>query len=106
MNFEAEVPETVTQHRSTFEKFNVIKYEGECYFNYYVLLLNKAEDQVMHNILRPLRHTKIRRFLIAIIRLVWSLYRSGTVNSNTVNSKFHLIRSFFEIFARFLSFHV
>ena len=23
-------------------------------------------------------------------------YRSGTVNSNTVNSKFHLIRSFFE----------
>ena len=34
------------------------------------------------------------------------LYRSDTVNSNTVNSKFHLIRSFFEIFARFLSFHV
>ena len=35
-----------------------------------------------------------------------SLYRSGTVNSNTVNSKFHLIRSFFEIFARYLLFHV
>ena len=33
-------------------------------------------------------------------------YRSGTVNSNTVNSKFHLIQSFFDIFARFLSFHV
>ena len=33
-------------------------------------------------------------------------YRSGTLNSNTVNSKFCLIRSFFEIFARFLSFHV
>ena len=33
-------------------------------------------------------------------------YRSGMLNSNTVNSKFHLIRSFFEIFARFLSFHV
>ena len=33
-------------------------------------------------------------------------YRSGTVNSNTVNSKFHLIRSLLEIFARFLSFHV
>ena len=33
-------------------------------------------------------------------------YRSGTVNSNTVNSKFHLIRSFCQIFARFLSFHV
>ena len=26
-------------------------------------------------------------------------YRSGTVNSNTVNSKFHSIQSFFEIFA-------
>ena len=34
------------------------------------------------------------------------LYRSGTLNSNTVNSKFHLIRSFFEILARILSFHV
>ena len=33
-------------------------------------------------------------------------YRWGTVNSNTANSKFDLIRSFFEIFARFLSFHV
>ena len=31
-----------------------------------------------------------------------SQYRSGTVNSNTVNSKFHLIRSNSEIF--FLSF--
>ena len=26
------------------------------------------------------------------------IYRSGTVNSNTVNSKFHLIRSYYEIF--------
>ena len=34
------------------------------------------------------------------------LYRSGTVNSNTVNSKFHLIRSCCEYLARFLSFHV
>ena len=33
-------------------------------------------------------------------------YRSGMLNSNTDNSKFHLIRSLFEIFARFLSFHV
>ena len=33
-------------------------------------------------------------------------YRSGMVNSNTVNSKFHLIRTFFEILARILSFHV
>ena len=38
--------------------------------------------------------------------LIKSLYRSGTVNSNTVNLKFHLIRSFFEIFVRFLSFDV
>ena len=34
------------------------------------------------------------------------IYRSGTVNSDTVNSKFHLIRSFFEYLSRFLSFHV
>ena len=33
-------------------------------------------------------------------------YKSDTVNSNMVNLKFYLIRSFFEIFARFLSFHV
>ena len=39
-------------------------------------------------------------------RVSFYQYRSGTVNSNTVNSKFHLIRSFFEIFARFLLFHV
>ena len=32
-----------------------------------------------------------------------TVYRSGTLNSNMVNSKYHLIRSFFEIFARFLS---
>ena len=35
-----------------------------------------------------------------------SIYRSGTLNSNMVNSKFHLIRSFFQILARILSFHV
>ena len=33
-------------------------------------------------------------------------YRSGKVNSNTVNSKFHLIRSYCEILAKILSFHV
>ena len=36
------------------------------------------------------------RFL-ALQQLIPSSYRLGTVNSNTVNSKFHLIRSFFEI---------
>ena len=34
------------------------------------------------------------------------LSRACTVNSNTVSSKFHLIRSFCEIFVWFLSFHV
>ena len=33
-------------------------------------------------------------------------YRSGTVNSNAVNSKFHLIRSYCEYLARILSFNV
>ena len=33
-------------------------------------------------------------------------YRSGTVNLNTVNLKFHLIRSYCEYLARILSFHV
>ena len=33
-------------------------------------------------------------------------YRSEMVNLNTVNSKFHLIQSFLEYLARFLSFHV
>ena len=32
-------------------------------------------------------------------------YRLGPVNSNTVNSKFHLIQIFAKIFATFLSFH-
>ena len=32
-------------------------------------------------------------------------YRSGTVNSNTVNSKFHLIRSYCKYLAKILSFH-
>ena len=44
--------------------------------------------------------------LSALLGMEICLYRSGTVNSNTVNSKFHLIRSFFEIFAKFLPFHV
>ena len=38
--------------------------------------------------------------------LKYFCYRSGTVNSNTVNSKFHLIRSCCKYLARFLSFHV
>ena len=38
--------------------------------------------------------------------VMYTIYRSGTVNSNTVNSKFHLIRSCCKYLARFLSFHV
>ena len=33
-------------------------------------------------------------------------YRSGMVNSNMVNSKFHLIRSYYKYLATILSFHV
>ena len=43
--------------------------------------------------------------LFLCINAVCINYRSGMVNLNTVNSKFHLIRSFFEILARILSFH-
>ena len=55
-----------------------------------------------------LNHFKnIKKFLIdSHVKASGRIYRLGTVNSNTVNSKFHLIQSFFEIFARFLSFHV
>ena len=45
-------------------------------------------------------------YYFRLLRFKLFIYRSGTLNSNTVNSKFHLIRSFFEIFARFLSFCV
>ena len=42
----------------------------------------------------------------SLMAIIGKNYRSGTVNSNTVNSKFHLIRSCCEYLARFLSFHV
>ena len=44
--------------------------------------------------------------LTLLYQTLFVVYRSGTLNSNTVNSKFHLIRSFFEILATILSFHV
>ena len=47
---------------------------------------------------------RCQQWCVTMVKFV-SCYRSGTVNSNTVNSKFHLIRSFFEYLARFLSFH-
>ena len=45
-------------------------------------------------------------YVLNIIGVHLFMYRLGTVNSNTVNSKFHLIRSCCEYLARFLSFHV
>ena len=49
---------------------------------------------------------RIQNFLGSALADTIMHYRSGTANSNTVNSKFHLIRSFNQDFARFLSFHV
>ena len=50
-------------------------------------------------------HTDVVGFSIKCLLIAWlqsvnhnTCYRSGTVNSNTVNSKFHLIRSYCEIF--------
>ena len=40
------------------------------------------------------------------VSCIFFFYRSGTVNSNTVNSKFHLIRSYCEYLATILSFYV
>ena len=53
-----------------------------------------------------IKHDLILVSIISLSHLIEINYRSGTLNSNTVNSKFHLIRSFFEILARILSFHV
>ena len=75
------------------------------------------DNNIQSDLLQPLDPTNKTYILstafgcifLAMNHTEWILiliYRSGTVNSNTVNSKFHLIRSFFEIFARFLSFHV
>ena len=44
--------------------------------------------------------------ILGIIQNTVANYRSGTVNTNTVNSKFHLIRSYCEYSARILSLHV
>ena len=37
--------------------------------------------------------------LLELVELGEFNYRLGTVNSNTVNSKFHFIRSFYQIFS-------
>ena len=51
-------------------------------------------------------YVTITNFVLQFLRGRVLGYWSGTVNSNTVNSKFHLIWSFFEIFSKFLPFHV
>ena len=56
---------------------------------------------------KKIQYTKMWKYLKRLSH--WSKtteYRSGTVNSNTVNSKFHLIRSYCEYLVRILSFHV
>ena len=49
-----------------------------------------------------------KSYIVYYIQFWLNLHTTGrvTVNSNMANLKFHLIRSFFEIFARFLSFDV
>ena len=64
------------------------------------LIRKLAEGKVTNNYLAT--HYMIISYIVKIALE----YRSGTVNSNTVNSKFHLIRSCCEYLARFLSFHV
>ena len=52
---------------------------------------------LFRNLLRDRLRCKCRKATLGLI-LMQSYYRSGTLNSNTVNSKFHLIRSYCEIF--------
>ena len=58
------------------------------FYNWNVIYDNKVKD-TWPSWLHVVWCSKIREFRV---------YRSGTVNSNTVNSKFHLIRSYCEIF--------
>ena len=48
----------------------------------------------------------VQKRRMGVVHLPLPQYRSGMLNSNTVNSKFHLIQNFFEYLAKFLSFHV
>ena len=45
-------------------------------------------------------------YLVPQYPFVTSTFDDTKLQVGTLNSKFHLIRSFFEIFATFLSFHV
>ena len=76
-----------------------------------VLRLGRSEDG--HNIYTMVTLSECVKCFFIIWKCDYSgkknfisWYRLGMVNSNMINSKFHLIESFFEIFARFLSFHV
>ena len=63
-----------------------------------------ANRTTLQEIRIPLHEDRFIQSLTNAIQYIH--YRSGMVNLNTVNSKLHLIWSFCEIFARFLSFHV
>ena len=65
--------------------------------NYQLLFfkLTQLAQLSQKNLGKPRLDSKCQSDLLMLIGL---RYRSGTVNSNTVNSKFHLIRSYCEIF--------
>ena len=73
---------------------------------YVALSLNEKQWKQTKETNLLLRNQILIWMWLIMIQTHKSKYRSGTLNSNMVNSKFHLIQSFFEIFARFLSFHV
>ena len=93
--------------------FTIVNLLHDCYcrwssrilYGYVYLPPKPFVFNVVDVVLLPLPPPQILVYSSAV-GMSESNYRSGTVNSNTVNSKFHLIRSFCEIFARFLSFHV
>ena len=75
--------------------FDMYKSRVEMHFQICQIYQNLTELLVMKNSMRGV-----------VPRPREACYRLGTANSNTVNSKFHLIRSLDQVFARFLSFHV
>ena len=70
------------------------------FWNYFFTKLN------MYEVIVYFFSTDLKYVVLEVNLFRPMCYRSGTVNSNTVNSKFHLIRSCCEYLARFLSFHV
>ena len=69
---------------------------------------SRSMPQYMSDILRvDIASVTLFLNLYETIGEISSVYRSGTLNTNTVNSKFHLIQIFGQIvFATLLSFYV